>query len=425
MDAFIERLVATELKPALGCTEPISVAFTAGVAGKHLREIGDQVASIIIDLDKNVFKNGKVVEIPAPVPMRGNLYAAPLGALLACPEKGLEILQGLDVATCEAARRLVDEGKVQVRLDPKANELMVRAELLGTGGHRVIAMSRRRHDNIVFLQVDDRILIEEVVEPVTSAGSLGDTAITVRALHEFLQGYQPSETVATRLREGMAMNVKVMEAGLSGIGTGVGTKIIQLGIGGCSKNRMIARCAAAVDARMAGFSLPVMSATGSGNQGLILFLTHHLHGAEHGRSELEIQRALLLSLFLASRIKAQSGRLSALCGCVIASGMGAAAGLGMLEEMPYEKLEAAFNLMAADIMGILCDGAKASCALKVATGVNSLLRSLSLAGTGFQIPPEEGIIGREIEDTIRNIGKIATDGMVGTDFEIVKILERK
>ncbi|MFZ2955590.1 MAG: L-serine ammonia-lyase, iron-sulfur-dependent, subunit alpha [Candidatus Ozemobacteraceae bacterium] len=434
MDAsFVDKLLINELRPALGCTEPISVAFTSSLASRHIREAGDEIDEILVDLDKNVFKNGKVVKIPAPVPMRGNLHAAPLGAIIAQPDLGLQILQGLDEETCRRALSLVEEGRVKIRLDSKPTELFVQVSIRGKKGHLVIARCQGRHDRVVYLRVDDRVLTDTESEaradtsslPTEKNSSINQNPVPARELFDFLADWSPPQPIIDRLEESMTMNLKVMEAGLSGIGTGVGVKLRELGTHECRQNLMISRCAAAVDARMAGYSLPVMSVTGSGNQGLVIFLSHRLRADLLGNSRTELYRSLIFAIHLASRIKAVSGRLSALCGCVIAAGMASAAGITRLEGGSWKEVEAAFHIMAADIMGILCDGAKASCALKVATGVNSLFRAVNLARKGFVIPPDEGIIGRTLEETMQNIGKIANPGMIQTDVEILKILENK
>jgi len=425
MEDFINTLISEELKPALGCTEPISVALTASYAGKVLRDVGDEIQSLEVELDKNVFKNGKVVNIPAPVSMRGNAHAAPLGALLGNPNLGLQILHGLELETCRLAKELVDNGKVHLKLNPEHYHLFIQVVVFGKRGHIAVARSEKRHDNLVFLSLDKKVLFDDGKRETPSSVSRADPTIGAKEFFRFISDWEPTPFVSERLRAGIEMNLKGMEAGLSGFGTGVGKMIGEIGVGNCSQNILISRCAAAVDARMSGFTLPVMSVTGSGNQGLLVFLLHHLYAEANRKSEKRFFQSLVYAIFLASRIKTFSGRLSALCGCVIASGLASAAGLCILENLEYKMAEASFHIMAADIMGILCDGAKASCALKAATGVNSLLRSLKLAKKGFEIPFHEGIIGGSLDETIVNIGKIANPGMIETDVEILKILQGK
>ncbi|MBF0543966.1 MAG: serine dehydratase subunit alpha family protein [Candidatus Riflebacteria bacterium] len=425
MEEFINALISEELKPALGCTEPIAVALTASYAGKALRDSGDEPEKIFVELDKNVFKNGKVVSIPAPEPMRGNLFAAPLGALLAKPESGFQLLQSLDLDICKRAREMVDKGNVQVKLNSLHKQLFIQVKVSGKNGHVAIARSQKRHDNLVYLSIDEQILLEKNDSEVPPSSQVDFSKVSTREFFRAISHWIPTKTVVERLQEGIAMNLRVMEAGLTGYGTGVGKRIGEIGTVNCSQNKLISKCSAAVDARMSGFSLPVMSVTGSGNQGLLVFLLHHLYAECYKKTEVSLYRALIFAIFLASRIKSHSGRLSALCGCVISSGLAGSASLCMLENLDYEVAEASFHIMAADIMGILCDGAKASCALKAATGINSLLRSLKLAASGFKLPLHEGIIGNSIDDTIINIGKIANPGMVETDVEILKILQEE
>jgi len=419
---ILDQLIIEELKPAVGCTEPISVAFTASMAAKYFLETGDEIAYILVELDKNVFKNGKDVCIPSPIPLRGNLYAAPLGALIAKPEWGLKILQNPDRETCEIAKQMVAENRVSIKLNSEAKELFVQVTIAGKNGNSVTALTKKRHDQIVSVTTNGKVVLEK--SPATSLENKKKSLaeIPFREFFDFCRTFDLETDLKKVLQESIEMNRKVMEAGLSGIGTGIGSKIIELGRSECPMNFMISRCAAAVDARMAGMSLPVMSVAGSGNQGLILFLSNYLYASQINANEEQLFRALLIAIFLTSKIKEFSGRLSAICGCVIASGMACASSLSFLDGLPIEGMENSFNLMASDIMGILCDGAKSSCALKAATGVNSLLRSIKLSKMGFSIPPNYGIIGENIDKTIENIGKISNPGMLETDREIIKII---
>ncbi len=425
MEELINYLVKEELKPALGCTEPISVAFTASVAGKHLAETGANLLTIDVELDKNVFKNGKDVSIPSPIPLRGNLYAAPLGALIAQPEKGLQILQDLSPTLCEAAKKLVETGMVKLSLNPQAKELFVKVTLKGTNNQQVTAICQQRHDRLVFISKNGEVLLDTRGALTSQVLKQPLSEIPFDDYYSFLETYHPAIEIQTKLDQSMAMNRKVMEAGLAGVGTGVGTLITKMTSHACPTNHIISRCAAAVDARMAGHSLPVMSVTGSGNQGLIVFLVHDLYAEQINAPKECLYKSILLAIFLAGKIKAYSGRLSALCGCVIAAGMASASGLSYLEGLSKDQVGNAFNIMASDIMGILCDGAKSSCAIKSATGVNSLLRSLQLVKKGFSIPPLFGIIGKTVDETIINIGKISNPGMLETDQEILKIMTAK
>jgi L-cysteine desulfidase len=422
---FLPTFIREELKPAVGCTEPICVAFTASVAGERFRTQSAPLDRIEVELDKNVFKNGKDVDIPTPVPMRGNLFAAPLGALLAQPGKRLTILQDIDPETCRQAQTMVDQKRVHLGINPEARELFVKVTLSGADGTTVTAITQKRHDRVVFLSHNQDILLDERNQELSTGKGYDVSTIPFAEYYEFCRRYSPAPEIRALFAESIAMNRKVMEAGLAGVGTGFGRKILEIGRQECAMNNMISRCAAAVDARMAGLSLPVMSVTGSGNQGLIIFLTHDIHASAVRPDDDTFHQSLLLSIFLAAKAKHFSGRLSALCGCVVVAASAAAAGLCHMEGMPFEKLENAFNIMVSDIMGILCDGAKSSCALKAATGVNSLLRTVKLAGAGFSIPPLYGIIGRTIDETIINIGKISSQGMVETDQEIVKIMSAK
>jgi L-cysteine desulfidase len=425
MENLIAYLVTEELKPAVGCTEPISVAFTAAVAGRQLRGLQDEIEQVSVELDKNVFKNGKDVSIPSPFPLRGNLYAAPIGALLADPDRGLQILQHLPEAVCHQAQALVEQGKVKLTLNEQATELYVKVTLTGRAGNVVTAISQRRHDQVVFLQRNAEILLDRPPDEGTGSQRHRLAEVSFTDFFAFLETCALPAWIAEKLDESIAMNRRVMEEGLRGVGTGLGKKIIELGRSECAMNYIISHCAAAVDARMAGVSLPVMSVTGSGNQGLILFLTIDLYASQHHFPRERLHKAIVLGIFLAGKIKHYSGRLSALCGCVIAAGIAGASALAYLEGQSREQVVSAFNIMASDIMGIVCDGAKSSCALKAATGVNSLLRSVKLSRSDFSIPPLYGIIGQTIDETCVNIGKISNPGMLTTDQEILKIMTSK
>ena len=429
-ESEIIRLIRKEVKPALGCTEPIAVALAVAKAmeitescttvADAWRSDGDY--SIKVEVSGNILKNGMGVGIPG-TGMVGLHIAAALGAVCGKSCYGLEVLHDLSDAAIARAKEM--EGRVAVGLAESDLKLYVKASV-EYGGHTAYAVIEKDHDNICETGCDGKILSSSKAggQDCTDHSSTLDYGLTVKEILEFASSvaYQDIEFIL----ESRTLNLALANEGMSGkyglrVGYAISLKDNREVFGQDFLSYAMALTAAASDARMAGCTLAAMSNSGSGNQGITVTMPVIAYSLRYGCSDEELARALVLSHLVAIHIKGYLGKLSALCGCVIAS-TGAACGLVYLRGGDYEQICAAIKNMIGNITGMVCDGAKVGCAMKVASGVSSALQSAVLAREGICISEHDGIIEKDIEKTIQNLGRIGSVGMQNTDNMILDIM---
>ena len=429
-------LIRKEVKPALGCTEPIAVALSVakateiieercpGCHGREWRLSAD--FRIKVEVSGNILKNGMGVGIPG-TGMIGLYIASALGAVCGKSCYGLEVLHDLDPESISRAKELVGERKVSVSIADTPHKLYVKACVSTGSGHEASAVIEDDHDNIVETSLDGNVLQSDRTGNTASEDSYeGITGkdITVREIYEFA-----TEADFEDIRfilESRTLNLALANEGLEGdYGLKVGKTIH------ASRNNEVfgtdfmsyamSMTAAASDARMAGCTLPAMSNSGSGNQGITATMPVIAYALKYGTDDETLARALILSHLVAIHIKGYLGKLSALCGCVIAS-TGSACGIVYLRGGNYEQICSAIKNMIGNITGMVCDGAKVGCAMKVASGVSSAIQSAVLAMEGTCISEHDGIIEKDIEKTIMNLGQIGSVGMQNTDNMILDIM---
>ena len=431
----IIELIRKEVKPALGCTEPIAVALAVA---KAMEIIEDKCNfsdpqwrmnsdyRIKIEVSGNILKNGMGVGIPG-TGMVGLHIAAALGAVCGKSCYGLEVLHDLDETTIQKAKEMVENSLVTVGLADTDHKLYVKATIESECEHCASAVIEDDHDRIVETCFDNDILSslrgEDKCEVADTKTTL-DYSLTVKEIFEFASSVN-YEDIAFIL-ESRTLNLALAEEGLKGnYGLKVGYSI-------CHNNNKevfgedflsyaMSLTAAASDARMAGCTLAAMSNSGSGNQGITVTMPVIAYSLRYGTSDEQLARALTLSHLIAIHIKGYLGKLSALCGCVIAS-TGSACGLVYLRGGDYEQICSAIKNMIGNITGMVCDGAKVGCAMKVASGVSCALQSAVLARGGICISEHDGIIEKDIEKTIQNLGRIGSVGMQNTDNMILDIM---
>ena len=431
-ESEIIGLIKKEVKPALGCTEPIAVALAAAKAMEVMQyELHDDKwrsdlsYRLHIEVSGNILKNGMGVGIPG-TGMVGLHIAAALGAVCGKSSYGLEVLHDLDEDSVDVAKKLVERDCISISLAETDLKLYVKASV-EYNGHISYAVIRNDHDNIVETGFDEVSALadsEKAAEVVLEHKSALDYGLTVKEILEFASSvmYEDIEFIL----ESRTLNLALANEGMSGrYGLKVGYALRQEGnrevFGDDFLSYAMALTAAASDARMAGCTLPAMSNSGSGNQGITVTMPVIAYSLRYKCSDEELARALVLSHLIAIHIKAYLGKLSALCGCVIAS-TGAACGLVYLRGGDYGQICAAIKNMIGNITGMVCDGAKEGCAMKVASGVSSALQSAVLAREGICISEYDGIIEKDIEKTIRNLGRIGSVGMQHTDDMILDIM---
>ena len=434
-EAEIIELIRKEVKPALGCTEPIAVALAVAKAMEIMEDKRGTVSpdwrmmdgwTLSIEVSGNILKNGMGVGIPG-TGMVGLHIAAALGAVCGKSEYGLEVLHDLDEASISRAKQLVENKSVTVGLAETDHKLYVKATVLAEDNHSACAVIEDDHDNIVETWYDATILTSSHKAEGSDSPDQKTTLdynLTVREILDF------ATTVAYEdigfILESRTLNIALAHEGLKGcyglkVGYAINLEDNKEVFGGDFLSYAMSLTAAASDARMAGCTLAAMSNSGSGNQGITVTMPVIAYSIKYGTDDERLARALVLSHLIAIHIKGYLGKLSALCGCVIAS-TGSSCGLVYLRGGDYEQICAAIKNMIGNITGMVCDGAKVGCAMKVASGVSSALQSAVLAREGICISEHDGIIEKDIEKTIQNLGRIGSIGMQNTDNMILDIM---
>lgn len=427
MHEFIE-LIKKEVKPALGCTEPIAVALAVAKACEVLGVSGNTGAELEVKVSGNILKNGMGVGIPG-TGMVGLYIASALALFCGKSAYGLEVLKDLTPEDVDAVKKFVDDKRVCISLAETDKKLYVEA-ICSCGGHTSIVIIADNHDSIVYVEKDGEVVCDLRMAEDAPDGAAGgqkttlDYKLTVDKIYDFACN-TPLEDIEFIL-EGAEMNMALAQEGLKlEYGLRVGRTILDHKhsevFGSGLMNTCMALTAAASDARMAGCTLPAMSNSGSGNQGITVSMPVVAAAQELGADREQLARALVLSNLIAIHIKGYLGKLSALCGCVIAS-TGSSCGIVMLKGGTLEQIKYAIKNMVGNITGMVCDGAKVGCALKVASGVSSSVQSAILALENICISSHDGIIDEDVEKTIQNLATIGSKGMQSTDNMILDIM---
>lgn len=416
---FIE-LLKKESTPALGCTEPGAIALAAAKAAECMSK---PVERIELYLSRNIMKNAMNVGI-AGTEETGGAMAAALGVVRGKSKYGLECLKEISSEDIEKASQMIADKRVIIKLADTDQKVYVKVICYSSEEHSSVTISHN-HDLITKIEENGRITYqheEGYYEQETD--EIED--FSLQEIYDFIQAVPIDEI--SFLREAISINKKVVQEGLTKkYGLSVGRKLVEKyrndGKRGQLSDYVVGCTAAAVDARMAGVKMPVLSLNGSGNQGITATVPIYVLGKEWAISEEIILRALALSELVALYIKKYIGKLSALCACTVASSVGVSCGIVYMKGGSYQQMVSAINNMIADISGLICDGAKSTCALKIATGVNCAMQCAYLAMMGDdEIIGQEGIINEEIQLTIENLGRVATEGMTPTDKVILDIM---
>ncbi len=429
-ESWIIDLLHREVKPALGCTEPIAVALAAAKAVELLqtslmedRKVDAGKLQLDIELSGNILKNGMGVGIPG-TGMIGLNIASALGAACGKSRYGLEVLKDLTDNDVAVAKKIVAEKRVRISLADTPHLLYVKATAT-EGENQAYSIIEDVHDRFVETGVNGSVvnMRPEGAAETSLAETESDKPLTVKEIYSFAKTVDFEEI--SFILEDRTLNLALAQEGLNGTyGLQVGKAIRE------NQNEIFGEefmsfamgmTAAASDARMAGCKLPAMSNSGSGNQGITVSMPIIAYCIKYDISDEKLARALVLSNLVAIHIKSLLGRLSALCGCVVASS-GSACGLVYLQGGTYEQVCAAIKNMIGNITGMVCDGAKVGCAMKVASGVSSAVQSSVLALRGTCVSETDGIIDKDIEKTIQNLGTIGSSGMHPTDLLIQQIM---
>jgi L-cysteine desulfidase len=419
---LLVEILRSQVKPALGCTEPGAVAY--GVArAKEL--LGGDVKELKISVDRNILKNGMGVGIPG-TKERGIVFAAALSLVIGKAEYALEVLRDVTAESIEAANDIVKAKIIKLDLEEDTDGLYIRVDAIGEKDHSRVII-KNSHTNIVFESMNGEVLLDR-----EQSGS--SPAAVPEEIKQEIKNYSfsdlidfasnaPMEELAF-IQDGIDMNMRIARADLSEEpGIGIGKYFYDQARDVFERAK--AYTAAASEARMSGYLLPVMSSAGSGNHGLVAIIPIAVVGAERGFPQEKIIRAVTLSHLVTIYVKVHTGALSPVCGCGIAAGVGCAAGLTYLLGGNNAQIMAAVNNMVAGISGMLCDGAKLGCSYKLSIAVDAAVDAANLALRNITIPSDNGILGQTAEQTVQNMALVSRVGMSNTDSVMLDVMLQK
>lgn len=418
----IIALVKREVVPAIGCTEPIAVALCVAKATETL---GMKPEKINVWLSANILKNAMGVGIPG-TGMIGLPIAIALGALIGKSEYQLEVLKDSTPEAVEAGKHFIDEKRISIALKPNITEKLYIEVRCEAGENCATAVVAGGHTSFVYVARNGEVLLDKQA----ASGEEEEEAVpdlNLRKVYDFAMT-APLDEIRFIL-DTARLNKAAAERSFQGnYGHGLGKMLRgtyeHKVMGDSVFSHILSYTSGACDARMAGAMIPVMSNSGSGNQGISATLPVLVYAEENGKSEEELIRALMLSHLTVIYIKESLGRLSALCGCVVAA-TGSSCGITWLMGGTYEQITYAVQNMIANLTGMICDGAKPSCALKVTTGVSTAVLSAIMAMENRCVTSVEGIIDADVDQSIRNLTKIGSQGMNETDKLVLDIMTSK
>lgn len=423
---LLKEVLKHQVYPAMGCTEPVSCALCAAHAAKLL---GEEAQNAVLRLDPGTYKNGCGVRIPNTDGEKGNLLAAAMGLLIARPELQMEILCGANAALLERAKKLAADKKVRLEVAPDKHCFYIEARVKGVGGKETVCVISGSHTEVTYLREGKNVLKDaQTKEDKTSCGAFKE-ALKKSALKDLIAWADGADADdLAYIKKGVDMNLKAAETGQALQKVGfyikelVRKKLLHMDL--VSSTKILTACAA--DARMDGQPVAVMSSGESGNQGVVTILVPWKVGKEMDVPEEKILKSIALSHLLNGYVKVFTGELAPICGCAIAAGVGATAAIVYQQrggDVPAITL--AINNIISDIGGMLCDGAKSGCALKVVSSTDAAIRSAFMAINDYGITEVEGFVGKSAEQTISNLGAISTVGMSAVDPMIVDMMKAK
>ena len=419
----IIALIKREVVPAIGCTEPIAVALCVAKATETL---GCHPENIKVFLSANILKNAMGVGIPG-TDMIGLPIAVALGALIGKSEYQLEVLKDSNPEAVEAGKKMIESQCIDIALKENIEEKLYIEAVCTHGNDSATAIISGGHTNFVYISRNQDVLLDNRT-PASADAQAAHDELTLRKVFDFATT-APLEEIEFIL-EARRLNKNAAERSFQGkygheLGRMLRNSQTERNImGNNTFTHILSYTSAACDARMAGAMIPVMSNSGSGNQGIAATLPVVVYAEDNHNSEEELTRALILSHLTAIYIKQSLGRLSALCGCVVAA-TGSSCGITYLMGGGYQQVMYAVQNMIATLTGMICDGAKPSCALKLTSGVSTAVMSAIMAMEQKCVTAVEGIIEENVNQSIRNLTKIGSEGMNETDKLVLDIMTHK
>ncbi|MDE8035164.1 L-serine ammonia-lyase, iron-sulfur-dependent, subunit alpha [Actinobacillus equuli subsp. equuli] len=414
--------VQQEVVPALGCTEPVSLALASAVARQYLGALPDRIEAKV---SPNLMKNGMGVTVPGTGTV-GLTMAAAIGAIGGDPNGGLEVLKHITTEQVELAKQMISDHKIEVSISDTEHILYSEATLY-YADQQVKVRIAAHHTNVIYIEKNGELLFSKpcVVERENAENVFAN--LTAKDIYDFSLQVELDEI--RFIQQAAILNSALSQEGLNqDYGLHIGRTLQkQIGKGLISDdllNRIVIETTAASDARMGGANLPAMSNSGSGNQGITATMPVVVVARHLAVSEEQLTRALFLSHLMAIYIHSKLPKLSALC-AVTTAAMGSCAGVTWLLTGKFEAISMAISSMIGDISGIICDGAANSCAMKVSTSVSSSYKSILMALDDTQVTGNEGIVEHQIDRSINNLCAIASRSMQYTDRQVIEIMVSK
>lgn len=413
------NVLKEELIPAMGCTEPIAIAYAGAIAREHLGCLPERVE---IEVSGNIIKNVKSVIVPNTGGLRGIEVAAAAGIVAGDAAKELKVISEVSTEAVTVIHKFLESTPITVNFSDSKKIFDIMITVYGNG-HSAYVRICEFHTNIVEIREDDKYVLQKDIAVEDSLGFTDRGFMNVQEIIEFADTAR-IEDVKDILDLQIECNVNISEEGLAGdYGANIGKVLLKTYGTDDVKIRAKAKAAAGSDARMNGCEMPVVINSGSGNQGITASIPVIEYAKELGVSDEKRYRALLVSNLITIHLKSGIGRLSAYCGAVSA-GCASGAGIAYLYGGGVDEVSHTIVNSLAITSGIICDGAKASCAAKIATAIDAGILGYNMYKEGQQFYGGDGIVSKGVENTIKNVGQLAKEGMATTDQEILKIMTK-
>lgn len=421
----LTEFLASEVKPALGCTEPGAVALAVA---KAREELAEEPLTLEVEVSDSIYKNGIAVGVPGTDGLKGNEIAAALSLVAGQSSLGLEVLRPATEEDLAKAKAFMAAGKLTLKPNGTPG-VYVKAVAKGAH-HRGTAIIRDSHANLVAWGRDDDIVDHSTSPSGQKKSSIADQVAQMEFEELVALADNLTDQDQAYLLQGVAMNVAMAEWGFDHpVGLQLGNAVRRSAGGRFDSDpaaRVKAWSAAASDARMAGVNMPVMSSAGSGNHGITAILPVWVVAQEQGLNESETAKALAYSHLATSFVKSRMGRLSPVCGCAVAAGAGAAAGIVRACGGTHAQAQKAMELVIGNIVGMVCDGAKESCALKVGTGATEAFYAAQVALAGGGMTESQGVVDVEsLRKTAENAARFNAEGMASADKTLIDIISKR
>lgn len=417
------QAIRNDMKPALGVTEPAAIALACAQARKLTLE---EPLKLTVEVNSGIYKNAFTCGIPN-TSVVGNEYAAALGCWFGEADKGLLVLDNIGEENVAFCKQKIAEGRVEVSMGEVTPDISIKAKIVTE--HDVCeAHILNAHTNVCYLSTNGKVILDQRVPSSGGADPYAEIeTVTLRDMFDFAVN-APVEDILF-IREAFVLNKRLMEEAVSHPRCTITKQLIKANGGECiskdAEKSALLFASAAAEARVLGLNFPAMSITGSGNHGIICTMPLYAYAQSMGCSEESLLRATALTYLITMYIKHYSGILSALCGCAVAAGTGMACGLTLMRGGDYEAVKNTLYNMANSIVGMICQGGNHGCVMKVISAVKTAFPASEIALGGVMISERHGIGDYTPEQTMRNIGLIASPGMVHTEETIVNIFKNK